>query len=69
MRFLIGHTNQQTNKQTEITIKYTEEDTIQIQTNKPNLNKVVISVCLFVCLFFCLSDHNSETPGPICLKF
>ena len=26
---------------------------------------VVISVCLFVCL----SDHNSGTSGPICLKF
>ena len=26
--------------------------------------KVVISV-----MSVCLSDHNSETPGPICLKF
>ena len=27
--------------------------------------KAVISVCLFVCM----SDHNSETPGLICLTF
>ena len=32
-----------------------------------DIYKVVISVCLSVCLFVCFSDHNSGTPGPICL--
>ena len=32
-----------------------------------SIYKVVISVCLSV-FFVCLSDHNSETPGPIYLK-
>ena len=31
--------------------------------------KVVISVWVSFCLFVCWSDHNSATPGPICLKF
>ncbi len=26
-------------------------------------------VAIFVCLSVCLSDHNSGTPGLICLKF
>ena len=31
--------------------------------------KIYMSVCLSVCLFVCLSDHNTGTPGPICLTF
>ena len=34
-------------------------------TFKKPVYKVVISVCLFVCM----SDHNSWTPWPVCLKF
>ena len=37
--------------------------TENIHTNI-NICKVVIPVCLSVCM----SDHNSRTPGPICLK-
>ena len=30
---------------------------------------LAISVCLSGCHFACVSDHGSQTPSPICLKF
>ena len=39
-----------------------------VSTIKENIF-YIYEVLFSVCLFACLSNHNSETPRPICLKF
>ena len=41
---------------------------VGIKNSVPVFFFIYISSCN-LCLSICLSDHNSENPGPICLKF
>ena len=44
-------------------------DFCQAFKQRENTSIYVYKIVIYVCLSVCLSDHNSGTPGPICLKF